>query len=185
MRRGALALLLALLLALAACAKPPEDPPVPPAPPAEEEPLSLAALAVEFAVDGRDADTLLALQKAFPAALTDALAAREVTVETVTVTFGTSGEATEIAVESGAVQLAFLNAADYLAYRSGDVVALAGGGDAERPDLLLAGASVDPRLAEALRDALPDLAPTLAGYAPAVGGVYVWDEAAAAALVEP
>ena len=187
MKTRILALLTALTLALAACggsAAPPDEPEPPPPPAVEDETIALDTLNVEFAVDGRDADALLALQKAFPAALTDALAKQNVTVETVNVTFGSSGEATETALRGGAVQLAFLSVGDYLPYRYGELVALERGGEGDDARGLVVFGSAEPHIIDALRAALPELAPTLASYAAeASEGVYEWDAAAAEALL--
>ncbi len=184
------ALLLSLMLALAltACgrgaAPPPDTPEDPPDAPVEAEPLTLDVLNVEFAVGGRDVESLLALQKAFPAALTDALAARDVSVGTVSVTFGASGEATETALKNGAVQLAFLSAEDYLPYQCGELVALERGGEGDGARGLLVSAVAEEGFTDALRAALPDLAPVLAPYAAeAAAGVYEYDKAAADALL--
>lgn len=185
-----LALLLsaALCLGLAACRRQspdapsdtPDDPIVDPGVPADE-PLRLDALNVEFAVGDRDPDMLLALQREFPQALRDALARQLVEVDSVTVTFGPSGEATESALQNGAVQLAFLSAEDYFPYRSGMVVAVEQG---EGPDLTLGlvvsavsdDDAADERLAEALRAALPDLAELLEPYTSEyAAGCYTYD----------
>ena len=148
-----------------------------------DAPLKLSALHVEFAAAGQDEEALLALQRDFPAALTQALEAQAVEVESVSVTFGTSGEATQTAMRSGAVQLAFLPAEDYFPYRGGMIVA-----HEDLPDeklsasagLIVAAASddarADERLTGALRAALGDLAPALASYTSAgAAGRYVFD----------
>ena len=189
----ALLLTAALCLSLFACAKPkaPDAPPAPPPaedPSAPAEPLRLDALDVEFAVGARDADALLALQKAFPQAFIDALAKQDAEIGAVTVTFSPSGEATAAALGSGAVQLAFLPAEDYFPYRSGLIVAAEQGGGPELSQGLILSAvtddaAADDRLAEAIRAALPDLVAVLAPYtgAPA-DGAYAFDEAQLAAL---
>ena len=169
-------LLLALCLMLTACRKPVEAVPTfaetdPSAAPVEEtQPLKLERLNVEFVVNGRDPDRLLALRSDFPEALRDALEKQNVTVEKVTVTFGTSGEATEEALRSGAVQVAFLSAEDYFPYHSGQIVGVEQG---DEPALTLGlivsavsdDADADDRFADSLRDALPELTDALAPYA--------------------
>lgn len=180
-------LLLALCLMICACqtVQPPVSVEVPDAssesePQEAAEPLKFERLNVEFVVDGRDPDRLLALCSDFPWALSDALEKQNVTVEKITVTFGTSGEATEEAVRSGAVQVAFLSAGDYFPYRSGQIVA------AEQAELDLSlglivsavsdDADADDRFAESLRLALGDLATALAPYTgEAAQGIYAYD----------
>lgn len=196
MRRYLRALLLATLcLTLAACADGKRadgadgaGPSVPDGPvensgSAADEPITIGALNVEFAAAGHDEDALLALQRDFPAALIDALDAQAVAVGGVRVTFGTSGEATQTAMRSGAVQLAFLSAEDYFPYRSGMTVAHEDLADEElsvSTGLIVAAASddaqMDERFTEALRAALPGLAPALAPYTgPGAAGRYVFD----------
>ncbi len=185
------ALLAAACLAFAACAriarpdapapsKPQEieDPGVP-----ADTPLTIDALGVEFSVSGHDEDALLTLQKEFPAALIDALSLQMVEVGRVSVTFGTSGEATQIAMLDGAVQIAFLPAEDYFPYRAGMIVAHENLSDADLSTGLIVAAasddaSYDERLVTALRDALDTLAPMLAPYtADDAEGQYVFDAA--------
>ncbi len=190
----ALFLTAVLCLSLFACAKPKEPgaPSVEP-PPAEEpdvpsEPLKLDTLGVEFAIGERDTDVLLALQKAFPQTFIDALAGQNAEIGAVTVTFSTSGEATEFALGSGAVQLAFLSAEDFFPYRSGLIVAAEQGGEPDLSQGLVIAAvtddaAADDRLAEAVRAALPDLAAVLAPYTgETAAGVYAYDEEQLAAL---
>ena len=175
----------ALCLACAACRRAGADtPPAAPAAPVEPapaEPLRLAALNVELAVDGRDASVMLKLRDELPQALTDALAAQGVETGSVAVTFGTSGAATQTALQSGAVQLAFLRAEDYYPYRGGLLVAAEAGGEPALSQSVVVSAvtndaAADDRLADALRAALPDLTGLLAPYtgAPA-NGAYVSD----------
>lgn len=168
-------LLLALCLSVSACwaAQEPagtgsgaagEETPTPP-----PEPLHLDELNVEFAAYGRDVDKLLSLRADFPWALTDALERQGVTVDQVGVTFGTSGAATVTAMRGGAVQIAFLPAEDYYPFRTGIVAAVEEGVTPELSlGLAVVAATDDPgadeRLTEALRAALPDLAPVLASY---------------------
>jgi len=183
MRTRALAALLLLTLALSACGAvtPPTDEPPVDEPPAveEREPLRLDALNVELVAQERDTDALLALQKAFPAALQAALAAQDVTVDAVNVTFGTSGAATATALRDGAVELAFLPAESWTEAEQGVLVALERGNADDPARSVMVLAADEPRLTDALRAALPALAPVLSDYA---DGGYVWDEAEAAAL---
>jgi len=176
MKRWLLPLALAACLMLTACQKAADPAPQPaedePATPSVEEaqPLALERLNVEFVVDGRDPDALLSLRTDFPDALRAALERRNVTVDEIAVTFGTSGEATEAALQSGEVQLAFLSAEDYYPYRSGQIVAVEQGSE---PALTLGlivsavsdDAEADDRFADSLRDALPELTDALAPYA--------------------
>ena len=183
MRKCLLALLAALALLLAACRPATPEPETPPAvepPSIDDAPVSLSitSLEVEFAVDGRDADALLTLQDAFPAALTEALSRQKVTLGTVNLTFGASGEATLSALRLGTVQLAFLPAEHGFAYRGGEFLAVERGEEGELSRSVLVLAFPEPHLAEALRAALPDLASVLADYA----GEYEYDQAAIEAL---
>ena len=176
MKRWLLPLALAACLMLTACQKAADPAPQPaedePATPSVEEsqPLALERLNVEFVVDGRDPDELMALRADFPEALRAALEKRNVTVGEIAVTFGTSGEATEAALQNGEVQLAFLSAEDYYPYRSGQIVAVEQGSE---PALTLGlivsavsdDAEADDRFADSLRDALPELTDALAPYA--------------------
>ena len=183
MRTRALAALLLLTLALSACGvvtPPTDEPPVDePSAVEEREPLRLDALNVELVAQERDTDALLALQKAFPAALQAALAAQDVTVDAVNVTFGTSGAATATALRDGAVELAFLPAESWTEAEQGVLVALERGNADDPARSVMVLAADEPRLTDALRAALPALAPVLSDYA---DGGYVWDEAEAAAL---
>lgn len=181
MKRWLLPLALAACLMLTACQKAADPAPQPaedePATPSVEEaqPLALERLNVEFVVDGRDPDALMALRADFPEALRAALEKRNVTVDEIAVTFGTSGEATEAALQNGEVQLAFLSAEDYYPYRSGQIVAVEQGSE---PALTLGlivsavsdDAEADDRFADSLRDALPELTDALAPYAAAPYG---------------
>ena len=181
MKRWLLPLALAACLMLTACQKAADPAPQPaedePATPSVEEaqPLALEQLNVEFVVDGRDPDALMELRADFPDALRAALERRNVTVGEIAVTFGTSGEATEAALQNGEVQLAFLSAEDYYPYRSGQIVAVEQGSE---PALTLGlivsavsdDAEADDRFADSLRDALPELTDALAPYAAAPYG---------------
>lgn len=181
-RLFAAALTLALCLVLTACAKgaTPSDSDIPNTPDASgvvtQEPLTLDALNVEFAVGGRDPDALLALRAAFSQALIDALAAQNIDVGGVNVTFGASDEATAEAVRSGAVDIGFLAAEAYFAYAPEQAVLAIEQGE---PDLSLGliVTAADARFADGLRLALPDLAETLTAYTgEAAGGAYTYDE---------
>lgn len=115
------ALLLALLLtlSLAGCNKQttsPDAPNVPSGTPSVSDGVSLTELNVELVADGHDADALLRIKRELPSLLTAALAERDVRVERVNVTFGTSSEATVEALARGTVQLAFLPTESYLAH---------------------------------------------------------------------
>ena len=179
--RWLLPIALSACLVLTACHKSVEPAPTPaetepPAPPVEEaQPLVLDSLNVEFVVDGRDPDALLTLRTDFPEALRAALERRNVSVGEIAVTFGASGEATEAALQSGEVQLAFLSAEDYYPYRSGQIVAAEQG---DEPALTLGlivaavsdDAEADDRFADSMRDALPELTDALAPYAAAPYG---------------
>lgn len=208
MRNRVLALLTAALcLLLAACARSAPVPPgtdapqasaqtpaaqsapeTPQTPEPPSEPLRLAALNVEFAAAGHDETVLLKLQKDFPAALIEALRAQNVELGAAAVTFGTSGEATQTAMLGGAVQFAFLTAEDYLPYRGGMVVASEDSAEASLSQGLAVlaasdDAAADERLAQALRGALPELAPMLADYTGAAAhGRYTFDAARLEAL---
>lgn len=186
--KRALAILLSLCFVLCSCRyqAAPETPDHPgtvgePASTASES-LHLEALNVEFTIDDRNPDMLSSLRSTFPDALKEALSGQGVTVGSVTVTFGASGEATEAALRSGAVQLAFLSAADYYPYRSGMVIAVEQG---ETPELSLGlivcrvsdDEAADEQVAEALRRSLPQLSLSLADYTkPYAKGVYEYDE---------
>ncbi|MDD5914267.1 MAG: hypothetical protein PUC62_08315, partial [Oscillospiraceae bacterium] len=65
--------------------------------------LKLDTLNVEFAIGERDADELMRLQAELPPLLLSALENENVTVETVSITFGASAEATAQALEDGSV----------------------------------------------------------------------------------
>ena len=195
MKHWLLPLALAACLMLTACQKAADPAPQPaedePATPSVEEaqPLALERLNVEFVVDGRDPDALMALRADFPEALRAALEKRNITVGEIAVTFGTSGEATEAALQNGEVQLAFLSAEDYYPYRSGQIVAVEQGSE---PALTLGlivsavsdDAEADDRFADSLRDALPELTDALAPYAVAPYGYEIAQLEQLAALYE-
>lgn len=183
MRRWLLPLALCLLLCGCHYSAVPAPDDEPPAPVAEEpQPLVMERLNVEFVVDGRDPDTLLTLRETFPEALCAALAAQNVTVGDAAVTFGTSGEATESALQGGEVQLAFLSVEDYSPYRSGQIVAVEQGDADPSLGLIVSAVSddaeADDRFAASLRAALPELEEVLAPYTgETAAGRYVYDPA--------
>ena len=198
MKRGlALLLTLALCLSFAACGKSgapqggdtPADMPdaseaTGGAAPADvnREPAPVfvgEALNVEFVAGERDIDELLALQSEFPQALIDALAQENLVCDAVVVTFGTSDEATLLAVQTGAVDIGFVTAETAVAEYPDGIAAI---GQSAEPDLASgvvvlgedwAGASWDPA-AVLCGAVLPRLAPVLARYTgEEQGGVYV------------
>ena len=189
MKRALAALLsLALCLALTACAKSdaPRDGDRPDAANTAQEdvngiPVSVQindTLHVEFVAGDRDVDELLALQSAFPQALSDALEKQGVTFDTIGVTFGTSDEATLEAIRSGAVDVGFVTAETAVAEYPDGVIAIEQGED---PDLASGVIVLGEKLSAAawnptavLRAALPDLAPVLIRYTGEdQGGAYV------------
>ena len=124
------AVLWALVLALlTACGQTPE----PPAPPEEAGPIRLASLSVEGSRLGLDSRDLTRAVRELPEALGAALAAQGVEAERVTVTVGSSPEATAQAVREGGVDVAFLPAGDFDALESPPELLLLGGRFA--PDL--------------------------------------------------
>ena len=92
---------------LAACGAP-AAPALPDADSDGSPALKLDTLNVEFAIGERDADELMRLQAELPPLLLSALENENVTVETVSITFGASAEATAQALEDGSVDVAFL-----------------------------------------------------------------------------
>lgn len=117
-RMLSLLLTLVLTLTLTGCRKPTQIPSVDGETevPTVETGISLTELNVEFVADGHDADTLMRIKRELPALLLGALAEHDVRVEKVSVTFGTSSEATIEALARAAVQLAFLPTESYLAH---------------------------------------------------------------------
>ena len=119
--KRSLSFLLALtfLLSLCACGqKPSQQPPSggeselpPPA-----APIHLSLLNVEFVKGERDTGALLELKKTLPPLLIAALAEQDVTVDAVSITFGTSAEATAQALSMGSVQVGFLPSSAFCAY---------------------------------------------------------------------
>lgn len=114
-RTFSLFLALALLAVLSGCGKrePTPDKPNEPTPPPEEG-ITLAELNVEFVAGERDTDALMQLKKELPPLLIGALADEGVTVGRVNVTFGTSDEATAVALARGSVQVGFVPLETYL-----------------------------------------------------------------------
>ena len=111
------ALLLALTLALSLAACGDSTPPSPaPDDALADEPaaLHLDVLNIEFVVGDRSAAELMALQKELPPLLIAALADEGCTVEQISITFGASADATAQALQSGAVDIAFLPSEAYV-----------------------------------------------------------------------
>ena len=188
--KRALSLLLAAGLSLAACGgqTPPDAPAAPtdgPGSTVEPEPASapivpvtLDALRVEFVTGERDVDGLLALQSEFPQALIDALGAQQATVGSVSVTFGTSDEATATALRNGAVDIGFLAAETALTDGQTLFAAEQGGEPDVARSAVVLGRDWPEAATPALRAALEALEPVLAHYtgAPA-NGAYTCDAA--------
>lgn len=157
-------LTLALLLLLSACAPAQTDPPPPP-----ESGFSLASLSVETPRAGLSAQELAQTVQRLPAALKTALATREIEVETVTVSVGSSPAATVQAVRDGGVDLAFLSAEIFSALE-------------DPPRLLLAAGPVSPAADGETRPGAPALicaAPTENGRAlaeKARAGGLTWED---------
>ncbi len=111
-----LVLALMLIFSLAACGEQEEsDAPLPEDPASSHETglpepsaLQLEALNIEFVIGERDAAELMALQRELPSLLIAALADQDCTVERISITFGTSAEATAQALQSGSIDVAFL-----------------------------------------------------------------------------
>ena len=116
-RLFALLLALSLALTLAACGSKTAAPsPAPDEPDAQEQvSLTFDELNVEFVAGGRRASELMALQKELPPLLIDALAQQGCTVGKVSITFGTSADATVQALKSGSIDVAFLPSEVYAA----------------------------------------------------------------------
>ncbi len=115
-------LALAMLFVLCSCEqKPPENIQNGEAatPPAQDESIRLAQLNVEFVAGDRDTGALLQLKKELPPLLISALAEQGVAVDSVSITFGASAEATAQALSKGSVQLGFLPSSVYCAYADG------------------------------------------------------------------
>ena len=181
-----------LLLGCAACGSSTEPSGAPDAPDASvseaggsaepSAPLALETLCVEFVAAGRGEEELLQLRGALPEALIAALKEESVEVGQVSVSFGTSAEATAAALESGAVQAGFLPAETFFAHEDRLRAAALENGGEPSPELcvLAVRAEEDERLVAALQSALPKLAPVLAHYVP--GGDFTVDADALDAL---
>lgn len=110
------ALILALVLAisLAGCGKKEDE--------ADKEPVDLdesadihyEELNVEFVVGDRSTAELMRMQKVLPALLRDALAEQHCIVDSLNLTFGTSADATAVAMREGSLNVAFLPSSAYL-----------------------------------------------------------------------
>ncbi|MCI9122229.1 MAG: DUF2309 domain-containing protein [Oscillibacter sp.] len=112
-----------LLLLLSGCR--PAEPEAPP----EEEPaaLTLPRLAVEIPRGTQSPEILAQALRELPQALTQALAVQGVTAEAVTVSVGSSPEATAQALQEGGIDLAFLPAEDFAALENPPQLLLASG----------------------------------------------------------
>lgn len=115
----------ALLTGLAGCAQEQTLETVP------EEPLALETLAVEISKNGLSTERLLQAKRELPEALQTAFSQAGVDIGQVTVTIGSSPDATAQALKEGSVDLAFLPAEDFLRV-GGSAVLL---GDAPQPAL--------------------------------------------------
>ena len=94
-----------------------------------EEPLHLESLTVEFQRGATDSALLLKAVKELPAALQSVLEESGVTVDEVSVTIGSSCEATAQAVAEGGVDLAFLPAAELARVETCPEILLVTGGE--------------------------------------------------------
>lgn len=120
-----LLVLAAMLTGLAGCGQEQTQDPVP------EEPLMLESLAVEISKNGLSTERLLQAKRELPKQLQTAFSQAGVDIGQVTVTIGSSPDATAQALKEGTVDLAFLPAEDFLRV-GGSAVLLA---DAPQPAL--------------------------------------------------
>lgn len=160
--------LLCILLLLPLCACGPSGREESPEPP-ETGPLCLETLSVEVSRGELSTQELARAVRELPEALKAALADREVEAESISVSVGSSPEATAQAVREGGVDLAFLPAEDYAALENPPRLLLrAGEGEGAmtavvRPeDEVLSGEPFAQALAEAvnaLREDQPVLGP--------------------------
>ena len=124
MKRFFAFILCLLMLSLPiACGKETPTPPVdtgdgmedvPPVSDVPAPPLEFETLNVELAIEGVEVDALMALGRELGGLLKDALAAENVTVEDIHVTFGTSPAATADALRAGNIHIAWLGAQAYI-----------------------------------------------------------------------
>ena len=120
-----LLVLAAMLTGLAGCGQEQTQDPVP------EEPLALESLAVEISKNGLSTERLLQAKRELPKQLQTAFSQAGLNIGQVTVTIGSSPNATAQALKEGTVDLAFLPADDFLRV-GGAAVLLA---DAPQPAL--------------------------------------------------
>ena len=120
-----LLVLVAMLTGLAGCGQKQTPETVP------EEPLALESLAVEISKNGLSTERLLQAKRELPKQLQTAFSQAGVDIGQVTVTIGSSPDATAQALKEGTVDLAFLPAEDFLRV-GGSAVLLA---DAPQPAL--------------------------------------------------
>ena len=114
-----LLVLSAMLTGLAGCGQEQTQDPVP------EEPLALESLAVEISKNGLSTERLLQAKRELPKQLQTAFSQAGLNIGQVTVTIGSSPDATAQALKEGTVDLAFLPADDFLRV-GGAAVLLAG-----------------------------------------------------------
>lgn len=135
MKRWLLSLfILAQALLLASCGLRPAG-----TPPEREGPLRLESLSVEVSRSGLSSDALAQAARELPEVLKGALEAQGVEAETVTVSVGSSPEATAQAVSEGGVDVAFLPREDYDALEEAPRLLLSAASAAgEAPDAMAA-----------------------------------------------
>lgn len=95
---------------------PQDDGQAPSSLPEDGGPVLLDSLTVELVVDWEDADRMLSALDSMKRLLAEALLAQGYDVEEITVTISTAGGFTGEAMSGGGVDVAFLPAADYIAY---------------------------------------------------------------------